>query len=99
MGITVFSHIGYFVVVKEGHGYAKCVPVSTYGRRGVTKDGLNLHDKDAHAIIHMEGTDPKPMPHEHRFSKIPIEVTRARHRPIELDEASRINFAKTHTVE
>ena len=86
------------IVVKQenakGRGYSKCVPIGTYGRKGVGKRGLNVDD---HAIAYMEGTLPSTYPEEPQMWKDPIEIKRGKDGQ-DLDPLSRIDFGRTHTV-
>ena len=98
MGAEVFSHIRRFVVVKEGHGFCRAVPINTYRGQGARKSGFNAADIDAHAIIHMQGERGFPLNNEPLMSKRPIKVVPA-DRECELEKASRVNFGRVHTVE
>ena len=97
-GQRIFSEFRRMVVVRGRHGFCLAVPVNTYNKRGVSKSGLNQQDIDAHAIIHMTGTQPVELEGEPTMVKKPIEVI-----PVgpdqKLDPASRINFGKIHTIE
>ena len=98
LGVKVFSHVRRFAVVKEGHGYCWAVPINTYNAQGVKKSGFNRADIEGHAIIYMQGTRPLELNNEPSMPKHPIQVVPAE-RNCELHKASRINFAKVHTVE
>ena len=99
LGTQVWSQIRRLVVVKEGHGHCWCVPISTYSGQGVKKRGLNATDIAAHAIIHMSGQRPVTLNNEPNMRKEPISVVSDHAQESRLMSASRINFAKVHTVE
>lgn len=48
-GQWVYSKIRRFVVVKQNDRSCQCLPVTTYGGKGVQKGGINLN---AHGLIH-----------------------------------------------
>ena len=98
-GESILTHIQRMVVVKEGHGFSWCVPITTYQGKGVAKPGLNEGDRRAHAIIYMEGSSPRPTAAEKgMMNKRPIAVHAAANDQ-KLDTMSRINFGKVHTIE
>lgn len=98
-GEHVLSHIQRMVVVKEDHGSCWCVPINTYNGRGVAKfQANNRRDIEAHAIIFMSGTEATSPDWEHSMPKEPIQVVPAG-KDQQLDEMSRINYAKVHTLE
>lgn len=98
-GSRVFSHIRRMAVVIERKGYCVCIPIHTYGGRGILKHGFDLRERQAHSIIHASDTKPAPQKEElDVLVKKPIAVTMAS-REQKLDRFSRINFAKPHTVE
>jgi hypothetical protein len=83
------------VVVKAMNQCAWCVPITTYGGKGVAKPGV---DPAKHAIVYMRGSVPTCKADEPRMTKEPLEIEPAR--PDErLDEMSRLNFGKVYTVE
>ncbi|GIJ89049.1 hypothetical protein Asppvi_007978 [Aspergillus pseudoviridinutans] len=94
-GEEIFSGIRRMVVVKAMSQCAWCVPITTYGGKGVAKPGV---DPAKHAIVYMRGSVPTCKADEPRMTKEPLEVEPAR--PDErLDEMSRLNFGKVYTVE
>ncbi|GFF90661.1 hypothetical protein IFM53868_06241 [Aspergillus udagawae] len=94
-GEEIFSGIRRMVVVKAMSQCAWCVPITTYGGKGVAKPGV---DPAKHAIVYMRGSVPACKADEPRMTKEPLEVEPAR--PDErLDEMSRLNFGKVYTVE
>lgn len=97
-GGPVFSYVRRMAVVKIGNGYCWCVPMSTYGGRGLSKPGFNSQDINDHAIIHMEGQTPRRLPSEPTTEKRPISVKPAS-RDQRFPAASRINFSQVHTVD
>ena len=95
---TVYKYNRRLVIVKAGHGFCWCVPISTYGTHGLRRAGLTTEDIEAHAIIFVESDRPRPLVGEPAISKRPIAVVPASEDQ-RLDPASRINFAKVYTVE
>ncbi|KAF4235240.1 hypothetical protein CNMCM6805_008176 [Aspergillus fumigatiaffinis] len=94
-GEEIFSGIRRMVVVKAMNQCAWCVPITTYGGKGVAKPGV---DPAKHAIVYMRGSVPTCKADEPRMTKEPLEIEPAR--PDErLDEMSRLNFGKVYTVE
>ncbi len=69
-------------------------PVHTYKGQATTKYGL---EPQTHAVIYTRGAEPKLIEGEEELEKKPIEVVPFSDN-IELEEASRINFASPHTV-
>ena len=98
LGHEILSHVQRMIVVKEQHGFCWAIPISTYNGQGMKKKGFNKADIDAHAIVHMAGEPAGLLPLEPRMIKKAIQVVPAE-RGSELSAASRINFAKPHTVE
>jgi hypothetical protein len=70
-------------------------PISTYGGRGTTKNGL---DPSTHAIIYMSDTTPSRLPSETGMTKKPLQVDPAG-ADQKLDAMSRADFARIYTVE
>ena len=97
-GEQILSHIQRMAVVKEDHGYCWCIPINTYNGKGLSKPGLSERDRQSHAIIYMEGTQPQYAPGEPRSAKKPIAVKPAG-ADQKLDWMSRVYFGKVHTVE
>jgi hypothetical protein len=97
-GVKVFSHIRRFAVVRECHGFCWAVPINTYRGMGVTRTSFNAADVQAHAIIHMDGSEPITLPGEPRLTKMPIVVDKAGEDK-KLDPASRIRFDKVFSIE
>jgi hypothetical protein len=72
-----------------------CRPILTYGGRATTKRGV---DPKKHAIIYTGDTPPEKISGEEEFDREPIKVVPKTPRD-KLDEKSRVNYAKTHTIE
>lgn len=78
-----------------------CVPITTYGGRGVSKFGVK---KANHCIVYTGSRAPEskafelPQPPELGMQAMPIRVD-ADDRTVRLDEMSRIDFAKPVNVE
>ena len=100
-GITIFSHIRRFIVVKEGHGFCWAVPINTYNGRGVSKSGFRLVDVQAHAIAYMRNTKPEALREERIMPKKPIMIEPDRNdgKPERLHKTSRINFSRVSSFE
>jgi hypothetical protein len=99
-GEGVYSHIVRMVVVKERHGYCWCIPIHTYGGRGVMKPGFNQQDQRAHAIIYMDNTRPASTSEEEMrlMTKQPIAV-HAASSDQRLRIMSRLNFGAPYSVQ
>ncbi|KIX04530.1 uncharacterized protein Z518_05400 [Rhinocladiella mackenziei CBS 650.93] len=97
-GEKVFSHIRRFVVVHKGHGFSWAIPINTYQGKGLLRGGFDQDEIDAHAIIHMEGTNPQPIAGEPRMTKTPIIVDNTT-KDKKLEPSSRIRFDKVFTIE
>ncbi|KAL8786391.1 MAG: hypothetical protein Q9213_002807 [Squamulea squamosa] len=92
-----YSQLRRFVVVKARpkEYYCLCVPIMTYGGQGAAKKSV---DKTAHAIIFTGKSPPERLPGEQGMDKSPLRVIPVR--PDEkLDSRSRINLAKTYSIE
>ncbi|KAE8390053.1 hypothetical protein BDV23DRAFT_155811 [Aspergillus alliaceus] len=94
-GQRIYSDIRRMVVFKEQDRCSWCFPVHTYSRQGVAKRGV---DPSKHAIIYMDGTQPRYGPNEPGMTKEPLKVTPVSYDQ-KLDRMSRLNFGKTYTVE
>ncbi|KAH7416798.1 hypothetical protein BKA64DRAFT_636196 [Cadophora sp. MPI-SDFR-AT-0126] len=90
-----FRKVRRFIIINPMDGHCICLPINTYTRQGVTKKGV--HAKH-HTIAY---SDKKPVyirgEREKGLTKTPIRIScPTRHK---LDERSRLNYAKTYTVE
>lgn len=85
------------VVVRSRHGSSQCLPVTTYAGKGLSKNGLNDEDVNAHAIIHAEQQAPIYLTNEPRTRKRSIAVAVVQGQTLGKD--SRVCFSKIHTVE
>lgn len=94
---TVFTHIRRMVVVRNRHGFCWCVPIGTYGGRGLTKSGLSANDIKAHTVIHDAEKKPRYFENERKSNKREIAVAMAEGQS--LDPASRIHLGKPYNVE
>jgi hypothetical protein len=99
-GERVYSHILRMAVVRVRHGYCWCIPIHTYNGRGVSKPGFNRQDQEAHAIIHMDDTEPgSNIPGEQRLmTKKPITV-HAASPDQRLHTMSRLNFGAPYSIQ
>jgi hypothetical protein len=96
-GERIYSTVRRLIVVRNGHGYSVCVPIVTYGGRGLLKPGLSGSDVSSHAVAFAAGTQPCMLEGEPKLSKNPISINTQKDE--HLDKASRIFFAKLYTVE
>lgn len=94
--------IRWFVVIRGGSDYSSCLPIQTYGGRGVAKPTLI---KSQHAIIHTSKRPPNPTASElpnakqrEDVMKTPIRV-KPRSISDQMDPTSRVNFFKIYTIE
>ncbi|KAK0922048.1 hypothetical protein LTR91_005541 [Friedmanniomyces endolithicus] len=100
-GERVYSKVRKFVITREGSDFCTAVPVVTYGAQGVSKFGVT---KFEHGIIYTGPAAPEPLPAElptrgeRAMSATPIRVTPDA-QGMKLDEMSRIDYAKPHTIE
>lgn len=76
-GTNVYSYVRRFIVVKNRHGYCRCVPITTYNGKGLLKPGLTPRDIDAHAIVYDSNRDQVRPKDEPATSKSPIAVDMA----------------------
>lgn len=98
-GVVIFSHIRRFVIVqtKKKRRYCLAIPINSYGEQGLTKPGMRMDEKQAHAIVHASGSEPMPLEGEVELQKEPIAVDMA---PGEnLSGASRIHFGKMQSID
>ncbi|KAK5094212.1 hypothetical protein LTS08_008703 [Lithohypha guttulata] len=96
-GTKIFSHIRRMVVIRNRDGYCWCIPINSYGGRGLSKDGLTAEQREAHAIIHDSTKKPTPVDGEVEIFKEPIAVDTV---PGEsLTAASRLHYGKLYVVE
>ncbi|KAF2232181.1 hypothetical protein EV356DRAFT_578594 [Viridothelium virens] len=97
-GERAFSEIRRFIVVQPGERHSLCVPIQTYGNRGVTNRGS---DAVHHAIAYTQGQTPPILLPGERITKYPIPIVpdTVVSELANLGERSRINFSKTYTIE
>ncbi|KAH6688847.1 hypothetical protein BKA61DRAFT_500631, partial [Leptodontidium sp. MPI-SDFR-AT-0119] len=94
-GGTDFQKVRRFIIINPMRGHCICLPINTYSSQGVTKKGVIA---EHHTIVHSEkkavyfhGEKAKGL------TKKPIRIScYTRHK---LDDLSRMNYAKTYTVE
>ncbi|KAH7385003.1 hypothetical protein BKA64DRAFT_154737 [Cadophora sp. MPI-SDFR-AT-0126] len=96
LGVKSFSKIRRFVIINAMRGHCICLPILTYTGQGVTKNGVHADDhapirtKDS-KVVYAKGE------REMGLTRKPIEIEcLAGHK---LDPLSRLNYAKTYTVE
>ncbi|CAG8952547.1 hypothetical protein HYFRA_00009652 [Hymenoscyphus fraxineus] len=92
-GQSVSTKMRRFIVIRSGKGHSQCVPILTYGFRGLTKPGVHA---DEHAIIYTEY--PQVVDGESVIAKNAIRMVPKTPQD-KLNYASRINYAKVYTIE
>ncbi|KAK0861021.1 hypothetical protein LTR87_017118 [Friedmanniomyces endolithicus] len=100
-GERVYSKVRKFVIIREGRDFCTALPVVSYGARGVSKFGVT---KFEHGIIYTGSAVPEPLPAERpNRGERAMNATAIRVTPdaqgMKLDEMSRIDYAKVHTIE
>jgi len=100
-GEGIVTKIRWFIVVKENQRFCTCIPVQTYGGRGVSKPGLK---RAHHAIAYDKRKEPDATEAEKPSKVDPFPMlTGIRINPKKkgdkLDKMSRIDFARSYTVE
>lgn len=96
-GQSIYCGIRRMIVVLEKHGHSLCVPISTYGDRGIAKSGLSKEDIAAHAYVY-DSRDKINWPKDkYGLTKDAIAVDLDSGQ--QLREKSLIHFGKVHTVE
>ncbi|KAK7213863.1 hypothetical protein V2G26_021041 [Clonostachys chloroleuca] len=92
----VFSEIRRFIVVHESHGASQCVPIHTYGGRGVRKCNIKIED---HARVFRYDDELSTPPSEQRLRE-PIGVVIDKSSEFQrFHPESVANFGKVYTVE
>jgi hypothetical protein len=99
-GEQIATKIRWFVVVREGNDFCSCLPIMTYGRQGVAKNGVIKYH---HAVVYTSREEPAAQKNEaprigEKGLLTSIRV-RSKSRQEKLDPLSRINFSKIYTVE
>ncbi|KAG4440141.1 hypothetical protein IFR05_004350 [Cadophora sp. M221] len=95
-GGMTFQKVRRFVIIQPMAGHCICLPILTYAAQGVMKKGVHAND---HAPIYNKGGKAAYGPGEQKkgLTRQPIEVhCDPRHK---MDQMSRLNYAKTYTVE
>jgi len=92
-GESIFVKVRWFVVIRSSKDACTCLPIQTYGRRGVTKPGLLARD---HAPLVAKDQTEQLLPGE-------VGLRPALHAILEgsetIDHRARINFHKVYTIE
>ncbi|KAK4950628.1 hypothetical protein LTR10_010621 [Elasticomyces elasticus] len=99
-GQSVYSKARRFVVIREGDYYCSVLPITSYGKQGVGKQGVK---KSEHSIIYSHKPVSQPMPSErpdrgeagmrtHAIQVTPDIATE------KLDPFSRLDYGKIYTV-
>lgn len=98
-GVTIFSHIRRFVIVKakRDRRYCLAIPINTYRGQGLTDKRMRPDEQQAHTIIYARGSKPEPMPDEVELNKEPIEVELEPGE--ELKSSSRLHFGKVQSID
>ncbi|KIW88291.1 uncharacterized protein Z519_10858 [Cladophialophora bantiana CBS 173.52] len=97
-GVLIYSKIRRMAVVRKRQGYSICVPINSYGGRGVGQKKMGS-EMQAHAIAYPSYQDPPPgpLPEEPQFKKRPIAVDL--NQGHDLEAGSRIHFGKLQSIE
>jgi hypothetical protein len=96
-GERIFSHIRRMVVVRRRYGYCWCIAINTYNGKGGGNKRRSTEEDRSHTIVHDCTKKPQLVAGEKGFYKEPIAVIMTP--PETLHVASRLNYAKVHTVE
>ena len=96
-GERVFSHIRRMIVVRRRYGYCWCIAINTYNGKGGGNKRRSDAEEKSHTIVHDCTKHPQLVAGEKGFQKEPIAVVMTP--PETLHIASRLNYAKVHTVE
>ncbi|KUJ07131.1 uncharacterized protein LY89DRAFT_368817 [Mollisia scopiformis] len=95
-GEPSFQKVRRFVIIRPLAGHCICLPINTYSRQGVTKNGVHAGD---HTIAYSGG---KPVYFKGEkakgLTKKPLKIV-AKNPRHKLADTSRLNYAKTYTVE
>ncbi|KAN0095172.1 hypothetical protein V8E51_015883 [Hyaloscypha variabilis] len=95
-GKETYAKVRRFVIIKPMEGHCICLPILTYQGQGLNKRGVHA---EHHAIIY-SGKKPVAFRGEKekglQMRSIKVTPDNPRHK---LDDASRLNYAKTYTVE
>jgi len=86
-----------FIVVRANpkEHWSGCLRISTYGGLATTKKGL---DQKNHTIVYTDQYPPQKLVGEKKMNKDPIRVMPV-NQSEKLDDLSRINLAKTYSIE
>lgn len=94
----VYSHARRFVIVNHQRGFSIGIPISTYGGKGLTGNKFTQIERDAHAIIHALGDEPRQMPGEPKLTKEPIGI-KIFDTWEALSSSSRLYYGKPQSIE
>ena len=97
MGSQVYSNIRRFTVVRSRDTHCICVPITSYGGKGLSRKKISRSEQMAHAIVYTQGAKPTLLAAEPNFIKGPICVRLLREE--RLAPTARIHFGKFYTVE
>lgn len=100
-GERVFSKVRRFVVIRAADNYCTCLPIVTYGNKGVAKQGVK---KSEHSIVYSTRSPPEPLSEElpvrgeegMRPQAIRVD---ADDRADKLDSRSRLDYGKVYTIQ
>ena len=100
-GERVFSKVRRFIVIREADTYSSCLPIASYGQRGVGKPGVK---KAEHSIIHTGRHPPQPLdaelPSRDENGMRPQPIRIDTDDPTDkLDVFSRLDYGKVHTIQ
>lgn len=98
---NVHSKVRRFVVIRTAEKYCSALPITSYGGKGVGKEGVV---KSEHAIIYTGRSPPDATPselprrNEDGMRSQPIRVSGDEREDV-LDTMSRVDFGKVHTIQ
>jgi hypothetical protein len=100
-GERVYSKVRRFIVIRQAENYCTCLPIMSYGKRGVGKPGVK---KSEHSIVYTTKDPPLPLPDEMpsrgeesmRPQAIRIDVDDPTSK---LDAESRLDYGKVYTIQ
>jgi hypothetical protein len=96
MNEEIFSKVRRFLVINAMDGHCICLPIVTYSGQGVNKLGVHA---DHHAIVYT-GRKPVSFKGEREKGLMMRSIKVIPNSPRDsLDPASRLNYAKSYTVE
>ncbi|KAL3421115.1 hypothetical protein PVAG01_07560 [Phlyctema vagabunda] len=91
-GHATYTKIRRFVVVKQKTHNCICIPLQTYGGRGISKSGIQISE---HAMVYEARADRPPRASSRSIKPFPIVLET----PGKIDPSSVLHFGSVYTVE